>query len=128
MYCQRQHLGQISTSKRRVGLELWRTFAEFLKMHKDTHMGGGGFYMKLGAIKLKRNPRLIRIAGRKKTKKHNKIDNTSNLRPELVDDLSGGCYVLEEEACVMCVHDTEEFMWIDHRQLRGEVLGSRCLQ
>ena len=40
MYCQRQHLGQISTSKRRVGLELWRTFAEFLKMHKDTHMGG----------------------------------------------------------------------------------------
>ena len=84
--------------------------------------------MKLGAIKLKRNPRLIRIAGRKKTKKHNKINNTSNLRPELVDDLSGGCYVLEEEACVMCVYDTEEFMWIDHGQSPQKVLRSRCLQ
>ena len=100
----------------------------FLRCIRIHIWGGGILYTKLGAIKLKRNPRLIRIAGRKKTKKHNKIDNTSNLRPELVDDLSGRCYVLEEEACVMCVHDTEEIMWIDHRQFRREVLGSRCLQ
>ena len=127
MYCQRQHFGQNSTSKRRVGLELRRTFAQFLKKHKEAHLGGVGFHKKLvGPSDSKRNLRLIRIIGRKKTKKH-KIDNTCNLLPELVDDLSGRCDVLEKEASVMCVDDTEEFMWIDHRQAPFEVLGSRCL-
>ena len=46
MYCQRQHFGQISTNKRRVGLELWRTFAQFPKKHKEAHMGVG-FHKKL---------------------------------------------------------------------------------
>ena len=79
-----------------------------------------------GALRLKRNLRLIRIIGQKKTKNH-KIDNTCNLLPELVDDLSGRCDVLEEEVSVMRVDDTEEFMWIDHGQAPCEVLGSRCL-
>ena len=87
---------------------------------------GVGFHKKLRALRLKRNLRLIRIIGRKKTKTH-KIDNTCNLLPELVDDLSGRCYVLEKEVSVMCVDDTEEFMWKDHRQAPCEVLGPRCL-
>ena len=91
------------------------------------HMWGWDSIRSLcGALRLKRNLRLIRIIGQKKTKNH-KIDNTCNLLPELVDDLSGRCDVLEEEVSVMRVDDTEEFMWIDHRQAPCEVLGSRCL-
>ena len=41
--------------------------------------------------------------------------NTCNLLPELVDDLSGRCYVREKKGSVMRVDDTEEFMWPDHR-------------
>lgn len=99
----------------------------FLRSIRKHIWGGVGFHKKLvGPSDSKRNLRLIRIIGRKKTKKH-KIDNTCNLLPELVDDLSGRCDVLEKEASVMCVDDTEEFMWIDHRQAPCEVLGSRCL-
>ena len=57
---------------------------------------GLGFHKKLRALRLKRNLRLIRIIERKKTPTH-KTDNTCNLPPELVDDLSGRCYVLNIE-------------------------------
>ena len=86
---------------------------------------GVGFHKKLRALRLKRSLRLIRIIEQKKPR--HKIDNACNLPPELVDDLSGRCYVLEKEVSVMCVDDTEEFMWKDHRQPPCEVLGPRCL-
>ena len=48
MHCQRHHLVQISTSKRRVGLYLWRTFAEFLMRSIRTHIWGWNSIRNLG--------------------------------------------------------------------------------
>ena len=76
---------------------------------------GVGFHKKLRALRLIKKPRHIQLM------------RTFNLLPELFDDPSGRCDVLEKEVSVMCVDDTEEFMWKDHRQAPCEVLGPRCL-
>ena len=64
MNWQRQHLGQISANKFLVGFELWRTFAEFIKMHIRIHIWGW---------ESSQTQTHIRITCRKKTRRHKKF-------------------------------------------------------